>query len=88
VLRLLVTGTVVPSLPILVTLMMEAIRSSELPVLTGAALRHISEGGILHSHSRENHKSYKISPLSFLRKLFFFGIECILRCVEIRKEIK
>jgi hypothetical protein len=39
VLQLLVTDNVVPSSPILVTLKMEAIRSSEMSVLTRATLR-------------------------------------------------
>jgi hypothetical protein len=38
--------------------MMEAIRSSKTSVLIGATRRHISEDGILHSHRRENLKSY------------------------------
>jgi hypothetical protein len=38
--------------------MMEVIRSSNNSVLTRATQRHISEGGILHSHRRENLKSY------------------------------
>jgi hypothetical protein len=47
VLRLLVTANGVPSSPILVTLMMEAIRSSETSVLIRSTRRNITEDGIL-----------------------------------------
>jgi hypothetical protein len=53
-----VTANVVPSLPILVTLIMEAILSYETSVLTRATWRHIRKDEILHSHSREHFKSY------------------------------
>jgi hypothetical protein len=56
--QLLDTADVVPSLLILVTLMMEAICSCETSALTSATRRHIPEDGILHSHFRENTKSY------------------------------
>jgi hypothetical protein len=55
------SGTVVPNSLILSTLTMEAILSSETLVLTRAIPRHIPEGGILHSHRRENIKSYILS---------------------------
>jgi hypothetical protein len=46
-LRFLVTANVVPSSPIVVTLMMEALRSSETLILTRVTRHHIPEDGIL-----------------------------------------
>jgi phosphotransacetylase len=47
---LLVTDNVVPSSPNLVSLKIEALRSSETSVITRATRHNVPEDGILHSH--------------------------------------
>jgi hypothetical protein len=61
--RLLVTANV-PSSPILVTLIMEALCSSQTSVFSRAAPHNIPEDSILHSHRRENLKSYAVIPVT------------------------
>jgi hypothetical protein len=65
----LVTASVVPSSPILVTLMKESLSPSETSVLARSTWCNIPKGGILHSHRRENLKSYNGAPLQFLFSL-------------------
>jgi hypothetical protein len=47
------------------TLKMEAIRSSETLVNRISTRRHIPEDGFLHSHRRENLKSYELFDVCF-----------------------
>jgi hypothetical protein len=55
----LALNSVVPSSPILVTMIKEALRSSETSILIRSTLLNIPEDTILYSHRREKLKSYK-----------------------------
>jgi hypothetical protein len=58
-------GTTLSVTSILVTLIIEALSSSETSVLTRATRRNIPEDAILHSHRRENLKSYMPNFVTF-----------------------
>jgi uncharacterized membrane protein len=61
--------------PIVVTLTVQAIRFSETSVLTRATRRNNPEDTILHSHRRENLKSYIMKVTFFLKSLnLVFGL--------------
>jgi hypothetical protein len=72
------TASVVLSSLIIVTLMKEALSSSETSVLTRTTVRTIPEDDILLSHLHENLKSYILLKYSFTMRRSLRGISLVL----------
>jgi hypothetical protein len=69
-------------------MMIEALRSPEMTVLTTATWRHTQADGIHHSLRRANLKSYKGYMNSLERRKSYIQLEKFLSCSEVLDSVE
>jgi hypothetical protein len=75
-LQLIITTNIVPSSPILVTLMRVALRSTEMTILTTATRRNMPDNGILQNDCQLRNKNAWICHVSDITSRKFQALIC------------